>query len=78
MLPHQPGNGGPAFWGFAGTLPTQPAMGSGVAPAAALARELPAAWCQARLALAVQALALGCEAGVRHHSTTVQPWRRAH
>jgi hypothetical protein len=46
-------------------------MGPGVAPAAALARDPPAAWCQASLALAVEALALGCRiglwgVGVRH------------
>ena len=46
-------------------------MGSGVAPEAVLARDSPAAWCQARLALAVEALALGCSnglwgVGVRH------------
>ncbi len=41
-------------------------MGPGVAPAAALTltRDPPAAWCQACLALAVEALALGCGAGV--------------
>jgi hypothetical protein len=39
-------------------------MGPGVTPAAAFAQESPATWCQACLALAVEALALGCGAGV--------------
>ncbi len=81
MLPHQPGHCCSALWGFAGTLPTDAAMGSGVTPAAAFAQKSPAAWRQARLALAIEALALGCSgggwgaggAGVRHQSTTVQP-----
>ncbi len=39
-------------------------MGPGVAPAAALARDPPAAWRKAGLALAVEALTLGCGAGL--------------
>jgi hypothetical protein len=41
-------------------------MGSGVAPGAVLARDSAAAWRHARLALAVEALALRCSGGVRH------------
>jgi hypothetical protein len=39
-------------------------MGPGVTPAAAFAQESPAAWRQTRFALAVEALALGCGAGL--------------
>ena len=71
MFPDQPGHRCSAFWGLAGTLPAELAMGTGVAPRAVFARDSPAAWRQACLALAVEALALGCGAGgwgagVRH------------
>ena len=59
MLPHQPGHRCPPLWGFASTLPAVQAMGAGVTPWAAFARDSPAAWGQACLALAVEALALG-------------------
>jgi hypothetical protein len=64
MLPHQLGHRCSALWGLAGTLPAERAMGPGVAPAAALARDPPAAWRKAGLALAVEALTLGCGAGL--------------
>jgi hypothetical protein len=71
MFPHQPGHRCSAFWGLAGTLPAEQAMGPGVRSRAALARDPPATWRQVRFALAVEALALGREAevwgaGVRH------------
>ena len=71
MFPHQPGHRCSALWGFAGALPAEQAMGAGVRSRAAFARDPPAVWCQARFALAVKALALGCGAevwgfGVRH------------
>jgi len=46
-----------AFWGFAGALPAEQAIFAGMAPAAALARDSPAAWCLTPLALAIEALA---------------------
>ena len=39
-------------------------MGPGVAPGAVFARDPPAAWCFTPLALAIDALALGCGVGV--------------
>jgi hypothetical protein len=39
-------------------------MGAGMAPGAALAWDSPAAWCLTPLALAIEALALGCGGGV--------------
>jgi len=52
-------------------LGTQQTLGPGVAPAAALAQDPPAAWCLTPLALAIEALALSCRiglwgVGVRH------------
>ena len=57
QFPHSLGFCCQAFWGFAGTHATQLAMGSGVAPGAVLARDSPAAWYQALIALAIEALA---------------------
>ena len=53
QFPLSSGGGCSALGGFAGALPAEQPMGPGMAPAAALARDPPAAWYLAPVALAV-------------------------